>query len=76
MVRYDERERNYGPTIAVYRAIADDAGRTAELDRDLTDLARRHLDPSGMDWDTCCSPLGELQIRNSPGTHFRNCPAG
>jgi ubiquinone/menaquinone biosynthesis C-methylase UbiE len=47
----DYFKRNYGPTIAVYRAIADDPGRTAELDRDLTDLARRHLDPSGMDWE-------------------------
>jgi len=32
---------NYGPTITVYRAIAEDPDRVAALDRDLTDLARR-----------------------------------
>ena len=32
---------NYGPTIAVYRFIADDQDRVAALDRDLADLARR-----------------------------------
>ncbi len=31
-----------GPTIAVYRAIAEDPGRVAALDRELADLAARH----------------------------------
>ena len=34
----------YGPTIAVYRAIADDPDRVAALDADLADLARRFHD--------------------------------
>ena len=42
----DYFKANYGPTIAVYRAIADDPERTAALDAGLADLARRHaLDP-------------------------------
>jgi len=44
----------YGPTIAAYRGIADDALRTAELDHDLVDLARRHDSGTGhtvMDWE-------------------------
>ncbi|KAB1144744.1 methyltransferase domain-containing protein [Streptomyces luteolifulvus] len=32
----------YGPTISVYRAIADDPEAVASLDRDLADLARVH----------------------------------
>ncbi len=34
-------KRTYGPTIAVYRSIADDPERVAALDRDLDELARR-----------------------------------
>jgi ubiquinone/menaquinone biosynthesis C-methylase UbiE len=34
-------KRNYGPTIAVYRFIADDAEKVEALDRDLVDLAVR-----------------------------------
>jgi SAM-dependent methyltransferase len=44
----------YGPTIAAYRGIADDARRTAALDHDLVDLARRHDNGTGhtvMDWE-------------------------
>lgn len=37
----DYFKRNYGPTIAVYRFIADDPDRVAALDRDLADLASR-----------------------------------
>jgi ubiquinone/menaquinone biosynthesis C-methylase UbiE len=37
----DYFKRNYGPTIAVYRAIADDPDKVAALDRDLVDLAVR-----------------------------------
>ncbi len=44
----------YGPTVAAYRAIGDDADRAAALDRDLAELARRHDRGSGttvMDWE-------------------------
>jgi SAM-dependent methyltransferase len=37
----DYFKANYGPTIAVYRNIADDSDRVAALDRDLADLGRR-----------------------------------
>ncbi|MEV1133007.1 class I SAM-dependent methyltransferase [Rhodococcus coprophilus] len=43
---------NYGPTIAVYRAIADDPEKVAALDDDLADLARRYdLGGGAMDWE-------------------------
>ncbi|TDZ87207.1 hypothetical protein DE4585_00197 [Mycobacteroides salmoniphilum] len=45
----------YGPTIAVYAAIADDAGKAAELDDALVELARRHDRGDGrlvMDWES------------------------
>ncbi|MEU3293882.1 methyltransferase domain-containing protein [Streptomyces longwoodensis] len=35
-------KERYGPTIAVYRSLADDPARVAALDRDLADLARGH----------------------------------
>jgi ubiquinone/menaquinone biosynthesis C-methylase UbiE len=38
----DYYKANYGPTIAAYRALADDAARTAELDRDFADLFARN----------------------------------
>jgi ubiquinone/menaquinone biosynthesis C-methylase UbiE len=44
----------YGPTIAVYRSIADDADRVAALDRDLAALAGRYDRGDGtvvMDWE-------------------------
>jgi SAM-dependent methyltransferase len=44
----------YGPTIAVYKGIADDPDRVAALDRELADLARRHDYGTGttlMDWE-------------------------
>jgi SAM-dependent methyltransferase len=45
----------YGPTIAVYRSLADDPVRVAALDRDLVDLARRHSRATGtglvMEWE-------------------------
>lgn len=37
----DYFKANYGPTIAVYRSIADQPERVAALDADLADLARR-----------------------------------
>jgi len=38
----DYFKANYGPTIAVYRALADDPERAAALDAELADLAHRH----------------------------------
>lgn len=45
---------NYGPTVAAYRGIADDPERTAALDRDLAELARRNDRGDGatvMEWE-------------------------
>ncbi len=45
---------NYGPTVAAYRAIADDPGRTAALNDALVSLARGHDRGKGktvMDWE-------------------------
>lgn len=49
----DYFKRNYGPTIAVYRNIADDLDRTAALDDDLAALEERHLEgpAAGMEWE-------------------------
>ena len=42
----------YGPTIAVYRSLADDPVRTSALDAALEDLAARHADEQGgMRWE-------------------------
>ena len=43
----DYFKRNYGPTIAVYRNVGEDAEKVAALDRDLVELARRF----GLDGD-------------------------
>jgi ubiquinone/menaquinone biosynthesis C-methylase UbiE len=37
----DYFKRNYGPTIAIYRSLADDPAKVEALDRDLVDLAVR-----------------------------------
>jgi hypothetical protein len=37
----DYFKTNYGPTIVAYRGLSDDPDRAQQLDRDLTDLARR-----------------------------------
>ncbi|MFC4465546.1 class I SAM-dependent methyltransferase [Streptomyces xiangluensis] len=50
----DYFKERYGPTIATYRAIADDPARTAALDRDLAELARRYDQGAGstaMEWE-------------------------
>jgi SAM-dependent methyltransferase len=48
----DYFKRNYGPTTAAYRGLADDPQRAADLDRELADLARRHGAGSGpMGWE-------------------------
>ena len=47
-------KRTYGPTIAVYRAIADDPARVESLDRELVELARRFgldADVTTMAWE-------------------------
>ncbi|AVV47180.1 class I SAM-dependent methyltransferase [Streptomyces sp. ID05-04B] len=41
----------YGPTLAVYRAIADDPDKVAALDAALTELAARHLANGTMEWE-------------------------
>ena len=51
----DYFKANYGPTIAVYKAIADDPDKVAALDRDLEDLGRRFdrgtSGSSVLDWE-------------------------
>lgn len=47
----DYFKRNYGPTIAVYRSIADDAGRTAVLDVALAELGEKFLTNGQMHWE-------------------------
>lgn len=50
----DYFKANYGPTIAVYKAISDDADKVAALDAALADLARQFAVGTGsfaMDWE-------------------------
>ncbi len=48
----DYFKQNYGPTIAVYRNIADDAAKTQGLDEALAELGRKHdLGGGAMDWE-------------------------
>lgn len=47
----DYFKARYGPTIAVYRSIADDPERVAALDHDLVELARRHWSDGTMPWE-------------------------
>jgi SAM-dependent methyltransferase len=48
----DYFKHNYGPTIAVYRNIADDPARVAALDADLLALAERHdVGGGAMNWE-------------------------
>jgi hypothetical protein len=42
---------NYGPTIAVYRLIADDPAKVDALDADLAALGDRFLDDGAMGWE-------------------------
>ncbi|MEH0447922.1 class I SAM-dependent methyltransferase [Streptomyces sp. B21-102] len=41
----------YGPTLAVYRSIADDPDKVSALDAALTELAARHLADGTMEWE-------------------------
>src|SRR5262249_22708679 len=50
----DYFKARYGPTIAVYRGLADDPKRAAALDAELAELARRHDRGTGrtvMEWE-------------------------
>lgn len=50
----DYFKARYGPTVAAYRGIAADPARTAALDHDLAELARRHdqgTTTTVMDWE-------------------------
>ncbi len=48
----DYFKARYGPTIAVYRAIADDSARVATLDAELLALVERHdLGGGAMNWE-------------------------
>ena len=42
---------NYGPTIAVYRFIADDPAKVEALDADLAALGDRFLTDGTMNWE-------------------------
>jgi ubiquinone/menaquinone biosynthesis C-methylase UbiE len=47
----DFMKRNYGPTIAVYRFIADDPAKVAALDAELAALGDRFLSDDTMQWE-------------------------
>ena len=47
----DFMKANYGPTIAVYRFLADDAEKVAALDADMAALGDRFLDDGVMPWE-------------------------
>jgi SAM-dependent methyltransferase len=47
----DFMKAHYGPTIAVYRFIAEDPAQVEALDRDLADLGERFLDDGVMGWE-------------------------
>jgi SAM-dependent methyltransferase len=44
-------KENYGPTIAVYRFIADDAAKVAALDAEMAALADRFIEGGVMPWE-------------------------
>ncbi len=44
-------KRTYGPTIAVYRSLADDPARTAELDEALAAHGDRYVSGGVMEWE-------------------------
>ena len=47
----DYFRRCYGPTIAAYRGLGEDAARVAELDAALLAVAARFGTPAGMEWE-------------------------
>lgn len=42
---------NYGPTISAYRAVGDDAERTAALDEAIASVADRYVEDGTMSWE-------------------------
>lgn len=47
----DYFKARYGPTIAVYRSLADEPERAAALDADLADLVRRFAQDGALEWE-------------------------
>lgn len=47
----DFMKHNYGPTIAVYRFIADDQAKVSALDAELAALGERYLEDGVMPWE-------------------------
>ncbi|SOC49726.1 Methyltransferase domain-containing protein [Blastococcus aggregatus] len=47
----DYFKARYGPTIAVYKALADEPDRAAALDADLADLVRRSARDGALEWE-------------------------
>jgi ubiquinone/menaquinone biosynthesis C-methylase UbiE len=47
----DYMKQNYGPTIAVYRFLGDDAARVAALDADMAALGDRFVADGVMEWE-------------------------
>ncbi len=44
-------KRTYGPTIAVYKNIAEEPDKVASLDNELAELAAQHFDDGAMTWE-------------------------
>ncbi len=44
-------KRTYGPTIAVYKNIAEEPDNVASLDNELVELAAKHFDGGAMSWE-------------------------
>ena len=47
----DFMKRNYGPTLAVFRHLADDQDRVEALDAELAALGDRSLENGAMHWE-------------------------
>jgi len=69
----DYFKARYGPTIAVYRAIAGDPERVAALDRDLVELVERHQRGHGrvvMEWEYLLFTCTRVE---APSSHAPGC---
>jgi hypothetical protein len=67
----------YGPTIPVYRGIAEDTERVAALDRDLAGLARRFdtgSDTTVLDWEYLLLPPASRPTRDIDMGADERCP--
>ena len=69
-------KRTYGPTIAVYRFLADDPARTAELDEALAAHGDRYVSDGPMEWEyllfTAAAPEGALRSGGRVGQAVRD----